>query len=40
MLKTNRMKTIAEMKIEPKAVIEYLFNNHEYCDSQWCRPKK
>lgn len=39
-LKTNRMKTIAEIKVASKAVIEHLFNNHDYCDFRWCRPKK
>ena len=33
-------KTIEEIKVASKAVIEYLFNNHEYCNSRWCRPKK
>ena len=38
MLKTNRMKTIEEIKFASKASIEHLFNNNEYCDSRWCRP--
>ena len=38
MLKTNRMKTIVEIKFASKASIEHLFNNNEYCDSRWCRP--
>ena len=29
------MKTIDERK-----VIKHLFNNHEYCDCRWFRPKK
>ena len=33
-------KIIEEIKVASKAVIEYLFNNHEYCNSRWCRPKK
>jgi len=37
MLKNNCNKTIDEIKVASKAVIEHLFNNHEYCDSRWCR---
>jgi len=33
------MKTIEEIKVASKAVIEHLFNNHLYCDSRLCRPK-
>ena len=40
MIKNNCSKTIGEIKVASKAVIEYLFNNHKYCDSRWCRPKK
>ena len=40
MLKTNRDRTIPEIKIASLAVIEHLFDNHQYCDSRWCRPKK
>ena len=40
MIKNNCNKTIDEIKVASKAVIEHLFNNHEYCDSRWCRPKK
>ena len=40
MIKNNRMKIIGEIKFVSKVVIEHLFNNHEYCDSRWCRPKK
>ena len=29
MMKINRMKTIAEMQVASKVVIEYLFNNHD-----------
>ena len=40
MIKNNCNKTIDEIKVASKAVIEHLFNNHEYCDSRWCRSKK
>ena len=40
MIKNNYSKLIEEIKVAYKAVIEHLFNNHEYCDSRWCRPKK
>ena len=40
MLKTNRDRTIPEIKIASLAVIEHLFDNHHYCDSRWCRPKR
>ena len=29
MMKINRMKTIAQMQVASKVVIEYLFNNHD-----------
>ena len=40
MIKNNCNKKIDEIKVASKAVIENLFNNHEYCDFRWCRPKK
>ena len=39
MTKTNRDRTISEIKIASLAVIKHLFDNHEYCNSRWCRPK-
>ena len=39
MIKDNCSTIIDEIKVASKAVIEHLFNNHEYCDSRWCRPK-
>ena len=36
MLKQNREKKLAEMKRACKAPIEHMFNNHEFCSSQWC----
>ena len=40
MLKTNRDRTIPEIKIASLVVIEQLFDNHQYCNSRWCRPKR
>ena len=40
MLKTNRDRTIPEIKIASLAVIEHLFDNHQYCNSRWYRPKR
>ena len=40
MMKTNRDRTISEIKITPLAVIEHLFDSHVYCNSRWCRPKR
>ena len=36
MLKQNREKTLADMKRACKAPVEHMFNNHEFCSSQWC----
>ena len=40
MNKTNREGTILEINIALLAIIEHLFDNHEYCNSRWCRPKR
>ena len=40
MIKTNRNSTISEIKIASLAVIEHLFDSHDYCNSRWCRPKR
>ena len=40
MIKTNRGNTISEIKIASLAIIEHLFDNHVYCNSRWCRPKR
>ena len=40
MIKTYRDGTISEIKIASLAVIEYLFDNHGYCNSRWCRPTR
>ena len=33
-IKTNRDRTISEIKIASLAVIEHLFDNHDYCNSR------
>ena len=33
------MKGISETVQASKVVVEHLFDNHEYCDEKWCRPK-
>ena len=40
MIKTNRDRTISEIKIASLAVIEHLFDSHVYCNSPWYRRKK
>ena len=40
MIKSNRMNEISEIVSASKAVVEYMFNEHMYCDEKWCRPKK
>ena len=40
MIQTYRDGTISQIKIASLAVIEYLFDNHEYCNSRWCRPTR
>ena len=41
MIKTNRDRTISEIKIASLVVIEHLFDyHHVYCNSRWCRPKR
>ena len=39
MLMTNRHKTLDEICVAAKAVIEHLFNNHEFCEKKWCHMK-
>ena len=34
MIKTNRMKNISEIMLASNAVVEYLFDNHKYCDER------
>ena len=38
MLKQSRHGTLEEMLIRSRAVLEHLFNNHEFCDPKWCVP--
>ena len=40
MIKTNRMKNISEIMLVLNAVVEHLFDNYEYCDERWCKPKR
>ena len=40
MIKSNRDRTISEIKIASLAVIEHLFDSHVYCNSRCCRPKR
>ena len=40
MIKENRSKKISEIVFASKALVEHLFNYHDYCNSNWCRPKK
>ena len=39
MIKKNRMKSISEIGRVSKAVVEYLFDYHIFCDEKWCRSK-
>ena len=36
MIKQNIGKRLKEFVISANAPLEYLFNNHEYCDIKWC----
>lgn len=40
MIKTNRRKNISETMLASNAVVEYLFDNHEFCDEEWCKSKR
>ena len=40
MLKRNRNRSISEISKASKAVIEHLFNCHDFCNIDWCRPLK
>ena len=39
-LKIIASKVFSEIQLTSKAVIEHLFNNHNFCDQVWCIPKK
>ena len=40
MLKQNRNKTLDDMKKGATAVIEHMWDEHEYCSVDWCRALK
>ena len=40
MFKTNRTRSMSKISNASKAVIEYLFNCQEYCNTVWCKPLK
>ena len=40
MLKRNRNRSISEKSKTSKAVIEHLFDYHDFCNIDWCRPLK
>lgn len=40
MLKKNCDKSIKEISEAAKAVLEHLFDNHQYCDERWCHAKR
>ena len=40
MIKTNRKSSISQVMTASKAVVEYFFDNHEFCDMKWCKALK
>ena len=40
MIKTNRKSSIFQIMTASKAVVEYLFHNHEFCDKKGCKSFK
>ena len=40
MIKTNRGSSISQLMTASKAVVEHLFDNHEFCDVKWRKPLK
>ena len=40
MIRDNCDKGLEELKRAAESVIEHLFNNHEFCDEKWCKPKR
>ena len=40
MVKINCTNIISEIQLASKAIIEHIFDNHEYCDQFRCRPKR
>ena len=39
-IKTNRKLSISQIMAASKVVVEYLFDNHEFCDKKWCKHLK
>ena len=39
-VKMNGHKSLNEFKKAIKCIVEHLFDNHEYCDPQWCKRKR
>ena len=40
MIKTNRKLIISQIITASKAVVEHIFDNHEFSDKKWCKPLK
>ena len=40
MIKIQRGSDLETVKTAAKAVLEHLFDNHEYCDVKWCKLKE
>ena len=40
MIKTNRKLIISQIMTTSKAVVEHIFDNHEFSDKKWCKPLK
>ena len=40
MIKINRKSIISQTMITSKAVVEHLFENHEFYNVKWCKPLK
>jgi len=36
MIRQNRGSSIEELIQNSKAVLEHMFDNHEYCNNSWC----
>ena len=39
-IKTNRHKSVEEIKEHIMAPLDHLFNDHQHCDSRWCHKKR
>ena len=40
MMREHRGSDLQTVKKAAKAVLEHLFDNHDYCDVKWCKPKQ